>query len=79
MGKCGYGGVGMTIHEASLLSMDVGFNLKDQVLPVEFPLAEVYKVKYEDKYSRQLMAAGDWDRVSRTLKKAGYKVSLKKN
>ena len=57
----------------------MGFNVKDQSNPVEFPLSEVYKVKYEDKYSRQLMVAGDWERVNRILSKAGYKVMQNKN
>lgn len=69
----------MNIHETSLLPIDVGFDVKDQVMPVEFPLVEIYKVKYVDKYSRELLAAGDWERVSRVLKKAGYKVSVKKS
>jgi hypothetical protein len=64
----------MNIYETSLLSLDVGFDVKDQIEPVKFPVAEVYKVKYEDRYSRQLLAAGDWERVSRTLRKAGYNV-----
>jgi len=64
----------MNMYETSLLAIDVGFNVKDQVAPVKFPEAEIYKVKYEDRYGRQLVAAGDWDRVSRTLRKAGYKV-----
>jgi len=42
-------------------------------MPVEFPEAEIYKIKYCDKYGRELVAAGEWERVSRTLNKAGYK------
>ena len=64
------------IHEVSLLSVDVGFDVKDQDVPVRFPEASIYKVKYEDKYGRQLVAAGEWERVGRTLRKAGYKVEL---
>lgn len=64
----------MKLHEANLISSDVGFDIKDQNEPVKFPVAEIYKVKYEDKYKRQLLAAGDWEKVSRTLKKAGYNV-----
>lgn len=64
----------MKLYETSLLSGDFGFDIKDQKEPVKFPVAEIYKVKYEDKYKRQLLAAGEWDKVSRTLKKSGYKV-----
>lgn len=67
----------MNIYETSLLSMDVGFSVKDQDTPVSFPVAEIYKVKYEDKYRRQLVVAGDWERTKGTLKKAGYKVEQK--
>jgi hypothetical protein len=64
----------MIIHEDSLLTSDIGFDPKDQVTPIVFPEAEIYKVKYEDKYARQLSVAGDWEKVSKTLKKAGYKI-----
>ena len=64
----------MNIYETSLLSSDSGFDLKDQTLPVKLPKADIYKIKYEDKYSRQLLAAGEPDKVLRTLKKAGYKI-----
>ena len=67
----------MNLYETSLLSIDVGFNVKDQEMPVEFPEASIYKVKYEDKYGRQMLAAGEWEKVSKTIKKAGY--TVKKN
>ena len=63
----------VSLSEGSLLSIDVGFSVKDQELPVNLPIAQIYKIKYEDKYSRSLMAAGDWEKISKTLKKAGYK------
>lgn len=69
----------MPVYETSLLSADLGFSVKDQTHPVEFPVSEIYKVKYEDKYGRQLVVAGEQDRVFRTLKKAGYKVVVKQN
>lgn len=62
------------IYEASLLSIDSGFSVKDQQMPVRLPVSQIYKIKYEDKYNRQLSVAGDWDRISRVLRKAGYKV-----
>ena len=64
----------MKLYETNLLSCEHGFDLKDQNEPIIFPVAEIYKVRYEDKYKRQHLAAGEWDKVSRTLKKAGYKV-----
>lgn len=64
----------MTIHEDCLLVSSLGFDPKDQSAPIVFPEAEIYKIKYEDKYGRQLSVAGDWEKVSRTLKKAGYKI-----
>jgi len=65
----------MNICEKSLLSIDnLGISLKDS--QVTLPVAEIYKVKYEDKYGRQLFVAGEPDKVLRTLKKAGYKVSV---
>jgi hypothetical protein len=66
----------MNIYETSLLSADSGFDLKDQTEPVKLPKADIYKIKYEDKYSRQLLAAGETDKVVRTLKKAGYKIII---
>lgn len=62
------------IHEDSLLTNTLGFNPKDQEEPIVLPEAEIYKIKYEDKYGRELSVAGDWEKVFRTLKKAGYKV-----
>ena len=73
MVNCIGGGDAMKLYETSLLPVDVGFDVKDQVMPVEFPEAEIYKIKYCDKYGRELVAAGEWERVSRTLNKAGYK------
>jgi hypothetical protein len=64
----------MQIHEDSLLVSVLGFDPKDQESPIILPEAEIYKIKYEDKYGRQLFIAGDWEKISRTLKKAGYKV-----
>ncbi len=67
------------LYETSLLSIDVGFDIKDQSTPVILDEADYYKIKYEDKYSRQLLAVGDKERVLKTLRKAGYKVEVKKN
>jgi hypothetical protein len=64
----------MNVYEVSLLSSDSGFSVKDQDTPVTLPASQIYKIKYEDKYGRQLDVAGDWVRISRTLRKAGYKV-----
>ena len=63
----------MNIFEKSFLSIDnMGLSLKEQT--IHLPEAQVYKIKYEDKYGRQLFVAGELDKVLRTLKKAGYKV-----
>ncbi len=37
-----------------------------------------YKIKYEDKYGRQLLAAGEEQKVMRTLAKAGYKINIER-
>ena len=67
----------MDIHEASFLAHDnLGISLKDGSYSVVLPKADIYKVKYEDKYGRQLLVAGEPDKVIRTLKKAGYKVMV---
>jgi len=71
--NCIVEGIAMKLYETSLLPVDVGFDVKDQVMPLEFPEAEIYKIKYCDKYGRELVAAGEWERVNRTLSKAGYK------
>lgn len=64
----------MQIHEMSLLSVDnLGLSQKDNT--IKLPEADIYKIKYEDKYGRQLNVAGDFDKVKRTLLKAGYKIS----
>jgi hypothetical protein len=66
----------MNIYETSLLSSDSGFDLKDQTMSVKLPKADIYKIKYEDKYNRQLLAAGEPEKVIKTLKKAGYKIVI---
>lgn len=66
----------MNVYETTLLSSDHGFCPKDQSGPIRLPEADIYKIKYEDKYKRQLLVAGDWDKVSKILKKAGYNVAV---
>lgn len=64
----------MQIHEMSLLAVDnLGLSQKDG--SIVLPEADIYKIKYEDKYGRQLNVAGDYEKVKRTLAKAGYKVT----
>jgi hypothetical protein len=67
----------MNIYEKSLLAVEnLGISQKD--IPIVFPDADIYKIKYEDKYGRQLLAAGEKEKVKRTLLKAGYKVTIEK-
>lgn len=63
----------MKIHEISLLSAD-NLGLSHKESSIQLPEADIYKVKYEDKYGRQLDVAGDYEKVKRTLVKAGYKI-----
>lgn len=66
-------GDNMNIFEKSLLAVDnMGLSLKEQT--ISLPESQIYKIKYEDKYGRQLFVAGEYDKVARTLKKAGYKI-----
>lgn len=65
------------IHEISLLSIDVGFNLKDTQEPILLGDYPLYKIKYEDKKNRQLEICGDLDKVGKILRKAGYKVEIR--
>lgn len=65
----------MKIYEKSLLAGDnLGLSQKDEAILL--PEADIYKIKYEDKYGRQLLAAGEKEKVKRTLAKSGYKVSF---
>jgi hypothetical protein len=67
----------MKVFEKSLLADDnMGLSQKDN--SITLPEAEIYKIKYEDKYGRQLLAAGEEQKVMRTLAKAGYKINIER-
>lgn len=64
----------INIFEISLLSADMGMDIRDSGAIFGMPVAKFYKVKYDDKKNRQLMTQGEWEYVSDVLHKAGYKV-----
>lgn len=64
----------MNMFEVSLLSSELGMDIRDSGTVFQLPNAKFYKVKYDDRKNRQLITQGDWDYVSQTLEKAGYKV-----
>lgn len=64
----------MHIFEVSLLSADLGMDIRDTGSVFTLPVSNFYKVKYDDRKNRQLMTQGDWNYVSSTLEKAGYRV-----
>jgi hypothetical protein len=64
----------INMFEVSLLSSDLGMDIRDSGAVFDLPKAKFYKVKYDDRKNRQLITQGDWEYVSQILSKAGYKV-----
>ena len=57
----------------SLLSLDVGFDLRLHDMPVNLPEG-VDEVAYLDEAGKEAIAAGSREEIARQLRQAGYKV-----